>query len=139
MRISQNPDGDRLYPYLLTESEIRDFVDGLRMNHSAAITQRLTATFIAIIAMIQNKLDNKPTETHLLVIKKIASEYKNKRYQRMMKVIVAALEPEKERLSSAFLTITRVMELVYAALPEYLSSRQLYEQMLKEVKEEGKK
>jgi hypothetical protein len=137
MRISQNPGGNRTYPCLLSEGEIRDFVDGLRINHSSAITQRLNATFLAIIEMIQNKLDNKSNDTHLLVIKKIATEYKNKQYQRLMKAIVAALEPGKERFSSAFLTITRVMELVYAGLPEYLSARQFYEEMMSEVKEEG--
>lgn len=53
-----------------------------------------------------------------------------------MKVIIDALEPEEGKFSAAFLTIARVMELVYAGLPEYLSARQFYEEMLKEIKEE---
>jgi hypothetical protein len=140
MSIPQIPGGDRTYPYLLSEPQIQAFVDSLRINHSAAITQRLNATFLAIIEMIQNKLDNKPTEIHLLVIKKIARDYKNKQFQRLMKSIIAALEPGKEKLSPAFHTITRVMELVYAGLPEYMSAREFYKEMLKEIEEqEGEK
>jgi hypothetical protein len=140
MRISQNPDGDRTYRYLLSESEIRDFVDGLRINHSAAITQKLNATLLAIIEMIQNKLDNNADETPLLVIKKIARESKSKQFQRLMKSIITALEPGKEKFSPAFLTITRVIDLLHSSLPEWSSPIQFYEEMLREIKEqEGEK
>lgn len=140
MRISQNPDGDRTYRYLLSESEIQEFVEGLRMNHSAAVTQRLNATLLAITEIIQNRLDDSPNETPLLIIKKIAREYKNKQYQRLMQVIIDALEPGKERLSAAFFTITRVTEMLHSSSPDQSSPTKFYEEMMKEIKEqEGEK
>lgn len=146
MRIPQNPGGDRTddslprFQYLIPESQIVSFVESLRVRNVPTVTLRLSTIALAIVEMSQNHRDGKSNQTDLLLIREIAQGYKNKQYRLFTDSIIAALEPGKERFSSALVTIAFVVELLQGGHPLYSPARQFYKELLEEITDqEGEK
>jgi hypothetical protein len=131
---------DVCVPCLIPESEIRAFMESLRLRETRLVVARLLMVAFAASELLQSRNEGKPDEALLLLIKRVAREDNNKRYRHMMDAILASLSSNKEDeewlkgFGSVYMTIARAMEYAGQLLPDQEAVIRMYEERLKEVR-----
>ena len=135
---------DVCVPCLIPESEIRAFVENLRLREAQAVVTRLVLVAFAASELMQTRSQGKSDEALLLLIKQVAREDNNKRYRHMMDEIVASLGSNKEGeewlkgFGSVCMTIGRAMEYAGQLLPDHEAVIRMYEKRLKNIRQTKK-
>ena len=135
---------DVCVPCLIPESEIRAFLENLRLREAQAVVARLWMVALAASALLQSRSQGQSGEALLLLIKRVAREDNNKRYRHMMDEIVASLGSNKEgeewlkEFGSVCMTLARAIEYASQLLPDYEAVFRMYEERLKEVSQTSK-
>jgi hypothetical protein len=83
-------------PCVIPESEIRAFIENLRLRDAQAVVTRLWMVALAASAVLQSRSQGQSDEAMLLLIKRVAREDNDKRYRHMMDKILASLGSNKE-------------------------------------------
>jgi rubrerythrin len=128
-------------PCLIPESEIRAFMENLRVREAKTVILRLMMVAFAAGELLQSRSEGRSDEVLLLLIKRVAREDNDKRYRHLMDAIVASLSSNKEEkdwlkgFGSVYMTISRAMECVGQLLPDEETTIRMYEEKLKEVRQ----
>jgi hypothetical protein len=135
---------DVCVPCLIPESEIRAFLENLRLREAQAVVARLWMVALAASALLLSRSQGQSDEALLVLIKQVAREDNNKRYRHMMDAIVASLSSNKEgdewlkEFGSVCMTLARAIEYAAQLLPDHGAAIQMYEERLKEVRRKSK-
>lgn len=107
----------REYPerYVVAETTIREFVESLGIFD----VERASARFQAVADATSRLLENPVDASDIRLILRIAGESKSKRYQQIMKAIIAGLGNGPAGIKAAHLTADRIVELAFTWTPGY--------------------
>lgn len=109
------------YPerYVVAETAIREFVESLRIFDIEEAAARLQAVADATSRLLENPIDQ-PNAADLRLILRIATESKNRRYQQIMRAIIAGVSQGPDGIKAAHLTASRSVELAFRWTREYV-------------------
>jgi len=119
---------------LISDDEMRRFVEGLRVGEVHAVATRLLIVAIAAVELMQDRTEGRFDDANLRLIRRLSSEGRNRRYRRLMRRVVTALDRGREGFNSVYLTAAKALSMIYQSLPEYETARQLYEADVKQIR-----
>lgn len=109
------------YPkrYVVAETAIRQLVESLRIYDIEETAARLQAVADATGRLLESPIDQ-PNTADLRLILRIATESKNRRYQQIMRAIIAGVGQGPKGIQAAHLTASRSVELAFRWTCDYV-------------------
>ena len=117
--------------YVVPESAIREFVQGLGIFDIEEAATRLQAVADATSQILEHRIEQlRPADMRLIM--RIAAESRTGRYRRIMKAIIASVAQGPEGIKAAHLTANRAVELTFRWTPDYISAFKQFKNKLRE-------
>ena len=113
---------------VVSESEIHDFIRSLGIGDWDSFAARMQVVVDATSAPVEQEAGeiDEIDESNLRLIKRVARESNDKRYQQIMGAIIAALEQGPEGIKSARKTASMAVDMVFIWTPDYFSALKQY-------------
>lgn len=109
------------HPLVVSESEIRDYVENLGIHNVSAAAARFQ-----IVADLTQGTIEQLAPSDLLRIKRVANEDSNGRYRRIMEAIIAGVGQGSRGINAAHLTANVAVQMIFRWSPEYFSALNCY-------------
>ena len=121
------------YPeqYVVAETVIREFVESLRIFDIEETAARLQAVADATGRLLENPIDQ-PNAADLRLILRIATESKNRRYQQIMRAIIAGVGQGPDGIRAAHLTASHSVEIAFRWTRDYFLTFREFRERLRE-------
>jgi hypothetical protein len=133
---SESPKGKNPHPYVVPESEIRDFVESLGIHDlsSAAVRFQVIAD---LTSGARKGRVNRLKRTDLRLIEQIAAEDDSNAYCKIMSAIIDGVSQGAYGVNAAHLTASRAVELAFRWTREYFSALDRYRKRLRRMRPAG--
>lgn len=119
----------KAYPFVVPESEIRDYVENLGIHDVGTAAARFQ-----IVADLTKSAVEQLDQPELRRIKRIAAEDSNKQYRRIMEAIIVSVGQGKRGINTAHLTASVAVQMIFRWSPEYFSALNGYRDTLRKRK-----
>ena len=123
---------------LVSESEIQDFIRSLRVGDWDSFAARMQVV-VDVTSALNDKLAGEIDDNNLRLIKQVAGESSDKRYQQIMGAIIAATEQGGEGIKSARKTAAMAVDMIFVWTPDYFSALKQYGNRLRDSRREGER
>lgn len=124
-------EGEFAARYVVPESTIRDFVCSLGIHDIEKAATRLQAVADATSRILEHRIEQlNPGDLRLIL--HTAAESKSRRYQQIMKAIIAGVGQGPDGIKAAHLTADRAVELAFRWTSDYVSAIKQYRDRLRE-------
>ena len=117
------------HPFVIPESEIRDYVENLGVHDVGSAAAR----FQLVADLTKNAVDQLD-QPALRRIKRLAVEDSNKHYRRIMEAIIAGTGQGSRGVSAAHMTASLAVQMIFRWSPEYFAALNSYRDNLRKRK-----
>jgi len=122
--------GERIGPYVVPETAIRDLIGSLRIRDVETTAARLQVVADATHREIDSQVD-RLDRSRLRLLKDVAGESTNKQYRRIMRAIIAGVGQGPPGIDAAHLTANYAVELAFRWTSDYFSALRQYRDKLR--------
>ena len=105
------------HPFVVSESEIRDYVENLGIHDVGAVAAR----FQTVADLTKDAVDQLD-QVVLQQIRRLAGEDSNKHYRRIMEAIIVSAGQGSRGVNTAHLTASVAVQMIFRWSPEYFSA-----------------
>ena len=117
-------------PYVLPESEIRDFVESLGIHDLNTVAVRFQVIADLTSGALKGRID-RVKRSDLRLINQIAGESGGENYRKIMRAIIAGVGQGPDGVNAAHLTASRTVELAFRWTREYFSALDRYRKKIR--------
>ncbi|MEK6301806.1 MAG: hypothetical protein AABO41_13935 [Acidobacteriota bacterium] len=121
------------HPYVVPESEIRNFVESLGIHDVNTVAVRFQVVADLTKGALERRIE-RLTRSDFRLVKQIASEDDSGAYRQIMTAIVAGLGQGPSGVNAAHLTARRAVELAFRWTHEYFSALDRYRKELRRMR-----
>lgn len=122
---TESPKVESPHPYVVPESEIRDFVENLSIHDLNTVAARFQVVADLTSGALKGRID-RLKRSDLRLINQIAGEDDSNAYRRIMAAIVAGVGQGPHGVNAAHLTASRTVELAFTWSRDYFSALDRY-------------
>lgn len=123
---SESTESKKAHPFVISENEIRDYVESLGIHDVGAAAARFQT-----VADLTSRSVEQLDQSNLRRIKQVASEDSNKHYRQIMEAIIISVEQGSRGINAAHLTANVAVQMIFRWSPEYFSALNSYREDLR--------
>jgi len=118
---NESIEGKKGHPFVVPESEIRDYVENLGVHDVGSAAARFQ-----IVADLTKGAVEQLDPSDLRRIKQVAGEDSNRHYRRIMEAIIVGVRQGSRGINAAHLTANIAVQMIFRWSPEYFSALNSY-------------